>query len=117
MLIGAGFLEGNWEAFKKQSAKVHLIEPVLEGVLQLFFQFIILYIIYGPGTSSANSNIETSLEDKSIYLLRSTIGSVIFAIFFKWLISLFLFYSPDFNTIQCRSELCKNYHKRGKSCY
>ena len=59
MLIGAGFLEGNWEAFKKHSAKIHLIEPVLEGVLQLFFQFIILYIIYGPGTSSANSNIKT----------------------------------------------------------
>ena len=54
-MIGAGFLEGNWEAFKEHSAKVHLIEPVLEGVLQMFFQYIILYIIYGPGTSIAQS--------------------------------------------------------------
>ena len=54
-MIGAGFLEGNWETFKEQSAKVHLIEPVLEGVLQMFFQYIILYIIYGPGTSMAQS--------------------------------------------------------------
>ena len=52
-MIGAGFLEGNWNDFKERSAKVHLIEPVMEGVLQLFFQYIILYIIYGPGTSSA----------------------------------------------------------------
>ena len=51
-MIGAGFLEGNWNDFKERSAKVHLIEPVMEGVLQLFFQYIILYIIYGPGTSS-----------------------------------------------------------------
>ena len=55
MLIGAGFLEGNWEDFKKESAKVNLIEPVLEGVMQLFIQYIILYIIYGPGTSNAQS--------------------------------------------------------------
>ena len=54
-MIGAGFLEGDWETFKEHSAKVHLIEPVLEGVLQMFFQYIILYIIYGPGTSMAQS--------------------------------------------------------------
>ena len=54
-MIGAGFLEGNWEAFREHSANVHLIEPVLEGVLQMFFQYIILYIIYGPGTSMAQS--------------------------------------------------------------
>ena len=55
IMIGTGLHEGNWEAFKEQSAKVHLIEPVLEGVLQMFFQYIILYIIYGPGTSIAQS--------------------------------------------------------------
>ena len=47
IMIGAGFLEGNWNDFKERSAKVQLIEPVIEGVLQLFFQYIILYIIYG----------------------------------------------------------------------
>ena len=32
-----------------------MIEPVLEGVMQLFFQSIILYIVYGPGTSKIQS--------------------------------------------------------------
>ena len=54
-MIGAGFLEGNWEAFREHAANVHLIEPVLEGVLQMFFQYIILYIIYGPGTGTSKS--------------------------------------------------------------
>ena len=49
-MIGAGFLEGNWEAFREHAANVHLIEPGLEGVLQMFFQYIILsnmsYISY-----------------------------------------------------------------------
>ena len=61
-MIGAGFLEGNWEAIKKRSVKVNLIEPVLEGVLQLFFQYIILYIIYGPGTS----NVQSELSNKTL---------------------------------------------------
>ena len=60
-MIGAGFLEGNWNDFKERSAKVHLIEPVMEGVLQLFFQYIILYIIYGPGTSKAYGKHISSL--------------------------------------------------------
>ena len=63
-MIGAGFLEGNLKASKEQSAKIHLIEPVLEGVMQLFFQFIILYIIYGPGTSIAHS--EYILKSKTL---------------------------------------------------
>ena len=48
-------MEGDWEARRDSAAKINLIEPVLEGILQLFFQSIILYIIYGPGTSSFQS--------------------------------------------------------------
>ena len=55
ILSGAGFLEGDWKAYEARASKVNLIEPVLEGIMQLFFQSIILYIIYGPGTSNAHS--------------------------------------------------------------
>ena len=55
IMIGVGFLEGNLDVSKKLAAKVHLIEPVLEGTMQLFFQFVILYIIYGPGTTNVQS--------------------------------------------------------------
>ena len=33
------------------SRKINIIEPVVEGVLQLFFQSIIIYIAVGPGES------------------------------------------------------------------
>ena len=55
ILTGLGLMEGDWEARRDSAAKINLIEPVLEGILQLFFQSIILYIIYGPGTSSFQS--------------------------------------------------------------
>ena len=54
-MIGVGFLEGNLDVSKKLTVKVHLIEPVLEGTMQLFFQFVILYIVYGPGTTNVQS--------------------------------------------------------------
>ena len=40
---------------KGRATKVNLIEPVLEGSVQLFFQSIILYMIYGPGSSKVQS--------------------------------------------------------------
>ena len=51
ILMGLGFLDGNWEEFREKTNKVNMIEPVVEGVTQLFFQSIILYIIFGPGES------------------------------------------------------------------
>ena len=51
VLTGLGFLGGNWERIKEKCKEVNLIEPVVEGVTQLFFQSIIIYIIHGPGTS------------------------------------------------------------------
>ena len=38
------------------SRKINLIEPVVEGVLQLFFQSIIIYIAVGPGEGPQQSN-------------------------------------------------------------
>ena len=51
VMTGLGFWGGDWEKNKEKCRKVNLIEPVVEGVTQLFFQSIILYIIHGPGTS------------------------------------------------------------------
>ena len=47
-MTGLGFLDGNWEELKDKSSKVTLIEPVVEAVMQLFFQFLIVLIIFGP---------------------------------------------------------------------
>ena len=55
ILTGVGYLEGNWKVCRDRAQKVNIIEPVLEGVMQLFFQSIILYIVYGPGTSKIQS--------------------------------------------------------------
>ena len=48
ILTGFGFLDGNWEELKDKSSRVTLIEPVVEAVMQLFFQFLIVLIIFGP---------------------------------------------------------------------
>ena len=48
ILTGLGFLDGNWEELKDKSSRVTLIEPVVEAVMQLFFQFLIVLIIFGP---------------------------------------------------------------------
>ena len=69
ILVGAGFLEGNFAAIKKQAEKVLLLEPILEGVMQMFFQFIILYIIFGPGTSSFRSEQVSKYCNNTLYLL------------------------------------------------
>ena len=37
------------------SRKINLIEPVVEGVLQLFFQSIIIYVAVGPGEGQQHS--------------------------------------------------------------
>ena len=54
-MTGLGYLEGNWKVYRDMAKKINMIEPVLEGVMQLFFQSIILYIVYGPGTSGVQS--------------------------------------------------------------
>ena len=55
ILTGTGYLKGDWNIYRNRAAQINLIEPVLEGVMQLFFQSIILYIVYGPGTSLIQS--------------------------------------------------------------
>ena len=54
-MTGLDYLEGNWKVYRDMAKKINMIEPVLEGIMQLFFQSIILYIVYGPGTSNVQS--------------------------------------------------------------
>ena len=69
ILVAVGFLDGNLVAMKKQAEKVLLFEPILEGVMQMFFQFIILYIIFGPGTSSYQSEQVSKYCNNTFYHL------------------------------------------------
>ena len=47
-MIGWGVLPGSWEEARDKARRINLIEPVVEGIIQLFFQSIILYIVTGP---------------------------------------------------------------------
>ena len=44
-----GKLPGDWEQYRDESKMLAAIEPVTEGIMQLFCQTIILYIVNGPG--------------------------------------------------------------------
>ena len=47
-----GYQEGDWNIAREKAKQINIIEPVVEGVMQLFFQTIILYIVYGPESQS-----------------------------------------------------------------
>ena len=64
-MIGWGVLPGSWEAARDKARRINLIEPVVEGIIQLFFQSIILYIVIGP--TADNGMVIVSL---SHYLIR-----------------------------------------------
>ena len=55
IMTGLGYIQGDWKVYRDRTKQINLIEPVLEGVMQLFFQSVILYIVYGPGTSRIGS--------------------------------------------------------------
>ena len=47
-------LPGDWEEKRKANLRLSMIEPVAEGMFQLFCQGIILYIVIGPGENMDN---------------------------------------------------------------
>ena len=49
-----GVLPGDWEEKRKANLRLSMIEPVAEGMFQLFCQGIILYIVIGPGENMDN---------------------------------------------------------------
>ena len=56
ILINQDYLNGDFKEIEKRARKVILIEPVIEGLLQLFVQSVILYIIFGPGENNHNGS-------------------------------------------------------------
>ena len=81
-MIGVSFLEGNLDVSKRLAAKVHLIEPVLEGTMQLFFQFVILYIIYGPGTTNVQSRQTSDVRYTGCFIWKSWIQPSVLETFY-----------------------------------
>ena len=54
VLIAFGKIPGDWEHYRDESKMLAAIEPVTEGIMQLFCQTIILYIVSGPGEDLNN---------------------------------------------------------------
>ena len=44
-----GKIPGDWKECMEKSRVLAMIEPVTEGILQLFIQTVILYVVNGPG--------------------------------------------------------------------
>ena len=57
-----GKLSGNWKHYRDETMMLAAIEPVSEGIMQLFFQTIILYLVNGPG-EDANNNRPIDFKD------------------------------------------------------
>ena len=54
VLIAFEKIPGDWEHYRDESKMLAAIEPVTEGIMQLFCQTIILYIVSGPGEDLNN---------------------------------------------------------------
>ena len=44
-----GKIKGDWKEYMEKSKVLAMIEPVTEGIMQLFIQTVILYVVQGPG--------------------------------------------------------------------
>ena len=64
-MIGWGVLPGSWEAARDKARRINLIEPVVEGIIQLFFQSIILYIVTGP---TADNGDRISIDNSPLFI-------------------------------------------------
>ena len=77
--MGFGLIQGDWMKARDMTKKINLIEPVVEGTLQLFFQSIILYATHGPGESREGSR---HFDISSILFTEKTYSFIIFLITF-----------------------------------
>ena len=76
LLMGYGWLPGDWREDHQTTKIVHMIEPVSEGVMQFFCQTIILYMIAGPAERKKTEMLidlsslafDESLSSKVLYL-------------------------------------------------
>ena len=77
--MGFGVIQGDWIKAREMTRKINLIEPVVEGTLQLFFQSIILYATHGPGESREGSR---PFDISSILFTEKTYSFLIFLVTF-----------------------------------
>ena len=78
-MIGFGVIAGDWKQAKEKSQKINLIEPVVEGTLELFIQSVILYTTIGPGETD---NKDRPLDISSILFTKDTGSKIKFACMF-----------------------------------
>ena len=79
LLIGFGILNGDWLEARKVAKKINLIEPVVEGTLQLFFLSSILYTTQGPDQNPAENR---PFDISSILFTEKTSSRILFLITF-----------------------------------
>ena len=79
ILIGFGLVTGDWESARAKTKMINLIEPVVEGSMQVFCQSIILYITIGPGETKHQ---DRPLDISSILFTKDTTSKVKFACMF-----------------------------------
>lgn len=78
-MIGFGILNGDWLEARKVAKKINLIEPVVEGTLQLFFLSSILYTTQGPDQNPAENR---PFDISSILFTEKTSSRILFLITF-----------------------------------
>ena len=78
-MIGFGVLSGEWKEAQEKAKTIQLIEPVVEGTLQLFVQSVILYTTMGPGETE---NQDRPLDISSILFTKSIASKIWFALMF-----------------------------------
>ena len=77
--MGFGLIAGDWESARAKTKMINLIEPVVEGSLQVFCQSIILYITIGPGETKHQ---ERPLDISSILFTKDMASKVKFSCMF-----------------------------------
>ena len=80
--MGMGWMKGDWKAAEKKTRAINLIEPVVEGTLQLFVQSILLYIVNGPGETMYATRYSRPLDLSSILYSKSYLSRMFFSFSF-----------------------------------
>ena len=80
--MGMGWMKGDWKAAEKKTRTINLIEPVVEGTLQLFVQSILLYIVNGPGETMYATRYSRPLDLSSILYSKSYLSRIFYSFSF-----------------------------------
>ena len=73
-----GWMNGDWKAEENKTRGINLIEPVVEGTLQLFVQSILLYIVIGPGETWKHDDYSRPFDLSSLLYSEGSISKILF---------------------------------------